>query len=212
MVQRNRGTLHFPSTGVLISPYLQVVTQADTSFVKVIQQDSRLTLVTIPPLALALDEEWWILCPHAMAFTYARCPVVPNPPNTVTVLSLFQHVKHTSSFDQSRKLQESNLALENCFLRSHLEKIRVVLSLLSLGREQVNRANIVSILLAIPLTSPPWLSNLVVTMMVCQVPLGRLKVNLPLIANEGVKMRSAILVKLSSYHVLRNRTCSLQEL
>jgi hypothetical protein len=138
--------------------------------------------------------------------------MIPYAPNISVILCLNKHIEHTFCLDQGWKLKQVNLAMLNGLFRSHLKKLLIVLRLLSGGTEDINRTDVVTLLLAVLLNCSPTFGNLIVTMKSAKIPTIRLKVNLPGILKEGMKMRGTILVKLRSYHPLFKLTCSFEKL
>lgn len=63
------GALSFRLKWIVISPYFEVVTQHLMFFLKVIDDNCFLALVTIPPLVGHLEEEVWVVCSNLSGLT-----------------------------------------------------------------------------------------------------------------------------------------------
>lgn len=183
-----------------------MMSEARPLFIKVIKNDFCLALIAVPPLVLHLNEGRRILLASPSTFASTRCPPIPYAPNIIMVSCLIKEIKHTSSFDESRKLKEIDSPLKNRLFRGHVQKVLVVLCLLLLGRNNVNRGDKVSSFLTICLNSTPRLRNLIVAVMRAKIPSIHFEILLALILKESMKMPRPILVKLLSNNPFREGT------
>jgi len=102
MLQLDGVALGFPSTGVLISPYLEEMGEAVR--VHVINHDVLLTLIAIPPLVLRFAVVVWVLLPDSIRFTSPGHPPMPLSSDSGMGVVLQSHdLVHSISFDQLRE-------------------------------------------------------------------------------------------------------------
>jgi len=102
MLQLDGVALGFPSTGVLICPYLEEMSEAVR--VQVVDNHCLLTMIAIPPLVLRFAVVVWVLLPDSIRFASLGHPPMPLSSVCVVGVVLQSHdLVHSVSFDQLRE-------------------------------------------------------------------------------------------------------------
>ena len=79
MTQGDLGSFHLSSTSVPVSPYLEVVTQAISFLIEVVDQNGLLSNIAVKPFVLRLEVQTLLLLSNKPGFANSRGPYIQIP-------------------------------------------------------------------------------------------------------------------------------------
>ena len=80
MTQGDLGSFHLSSTSVPVSPYLEVVTQAISFLIEVVDQNGLLSNIAVKPFVLRLEVQTLLLLSNQSGFSDTWGSIDPDTP------------------------------------------------------------------------------------------------------------------------------------
>jgi len=93
-------SLGFPSTGVTIRPDLKVMPETGSTRIEVVENDSFLTRITVPPLVLCFEVGPWELFSSGTGLASTRRAMIPDSSNIVMLIGFGERLVDGLSLDK----------------------------------------------------------------------------------------------------------------